>query len=69
MKKKKPNNKKMNYHQGTKAPLAMPMDFKNRILQLEGPKAIVSEEKLLVQKILTMSDVPKNQNRILIPTK
>lgn len=59
----------INHHQGPSLPPDMPMDFNNRILQLAGPDAIISEKKLLIQKKLTMSDVAKNQNRISIPTK
>ncbi|XP_019195030.1 PREDICTED: B3 domain-containing protein At1g05920-like [Ipomoea nil] len=68
-KKKKQKIKKTNHHQGPDPPPAMPIDFRNKILQLAGPNAMISDEKLLIQKTLTMSDLLKNQNRLSIPTK
>lgn len=63
------DNKK-NKHQGPSPPPlpSMPAELRNRIVELAGPGADVSDEKLLIQKVLTMSDVKDNQNRLSIPT-
>nr|GLL38817.1 B3 domain-containing protein At1g05920-like [Ipomoea trifida] len=57
------------HHQGPNTSPAMPIEFRNKIVQLAGPNAIISDEILLIQKPLTSSDVRKSQNRLSIPGK
>nr|GMD49547.1 Plasma membrane isoform 1 [Ipomoea batatas] len=57
------------HHQGPNTSPAMPIEFRNKIVQLAGPNAIISDEILLIQKSLTSSDVRKSQNRLSIPGK
>ncbi|XP_031116821.1 uncharacterized protein LOC116020488 [Ipomoea triloba] len=57
------------HHQGPNTSPAMPIEFRNKIVQLAGPNAIISDEILLIQKSLTLSDVKNSQNRLSIPGK
>ncbi|VFQ91832.1 unnamed protein product [Cuscuta campestris] len=68
--KKKTIKKRVQNHdfQG-QAPADLPEAFRRRIRELAGPDAVVSEERLLIQKALTASDVGKNQSRLTMPVR
>ncbi|KAL2558053.1 B3 domain-containing protein-like [Forsythia ovata] len=67
-KKKKKKKPKIKVNNGPEPPPPLPIEFKNAILEL-AQGATVSQEKLVIQKILFNADIEKTQNRFSIPVK
>ncbi|KAL2558045.1 B3 domain-containing protein-like [Forsythia ovata] len=62
------SKKRKSCEKSKKPPPPLPIEFKNAILEL-AQGATVSQEKLVIQKILFNADIEKTQNRFSIPVK